>query len=313
MGPEDVLLEGMRFTDIQYGDVEADLMLFLPDAGIAVIEVKGGVVSYASGEWLVELRRGQRRVQPIHQARAAKHAFRQYISRQAEFGGALPRVQWFVAMPFTPVHGDMGPEGLRDQLLGSNDLDEMVSRIRRSLRDLNDASPPPSSDDVDRMLRALAESSSSHSNVATPAGITPSATSIAKVALQLVAAGLLGFLSAHSAHAAVALFASCAAAGLAGASGWSLRHFKLASADTRKLRIATTLSGALIAVAGFGMHGILISEPTTASTCQSGYDICLPVVKDLDCKDVVGTVHVTGTDVYHLDRDGDGIGCEWNG
>lgn len=50
------------------------------------------------------------------------------------------------------------------------------------------------------------------------------------------------------------------------------------------------------------------AQPTP--TCQVGYDPCLPVVADLDCSDINGSVRVTGDDPYRLDRDGDGIGCE---
>jgi len=44
--------------------------------------------------------------------------------------------------------------------------------------------------------------------------------------------------------------------------------------------------------------------------CAPGYDPCLPTVSDLDCSDVDGPVHVTGSDAYGLDREGDGVGCE---
>jgi len=33
--------------------------------------------------------------------------------------------------------------------------------------------------------------------------------------------------------------------------------------------------------------------------------------RDIDCSDLEGPVEVTGGDRYGLDRDGDGIGCEW--
>ena len=46
--------------------------------------------------------------------------------------------------------------------------------------------------------------------------------------------------------------------------------------------------------------------------CQPSYGGCLPIVDDLDCSQIVGQVEVTGEDVYRLDRDRDGIGCEWN-
>lgn len=42
------------------------------------------------------------------------------------------------------------------------------------------------------------------------------------------------------------------------------------------------------------------------------YSPMLPDVEDLDCPDIEGTVTVIGEDVYRLDRDKDGIGCEDN-
>ncbi|MCW0215445.1 MAG: hypothetical protein OJJ54_18980, partial [Pseudonocardia sp.] len=52
--------------------------------------------------------------------------------------------------------------------------------------------------------------------------------------------------------------------------------------------------------------------PTAAggSGCSPNYSPCLPITRDLNCSDVVGTVRVLGTDVYGLDRNKDGIGCE---
>ena len=39
--PGEVLLEGVRFSDPRHGDVEVDFLVLFPDAGVAVIEVKG--------------------------------------------------------------------------------------------------------------------------------------------------------------------------------------------------------------------------------------------------------------------------------
>jgi hypothetical protein len=49
------------------------------------------------------------------------------------------------------------------------------------------------------------------------------------------------------------------------------------------------------------------------SGCQPGYAPCLPRVPDLNCADIPAAkrpVHVTGSDPYRLDGDGDGIACE---
>jgi uncharacterized protein DUF1524 len=64
------------------------------------------------------------------------------------------------------------------------------------------------------------------------------------------------------------------------------------------------------------------SPPTTAppphsappdGDCAPGYTPCLPIVADLDCGDISDSlkpIHVTGSDAYRLDADGDGLGCE---
>ncbi len=54
------------------------------------------------------------------------------------------------------------------------------------------------------------------------------------------------------------------------------------------------------------------AEPGDA--CHASYVPCLPIVDELDCPDVVALgaapVRVIGPDVYGLDSDDDGIGCE---
>jgi hypothetical protein len=50
-----------------------------------------------------------------------------------------------------------------------------------------------------------------------------------------------------------------------------------------------------------------------AGSCEPGYSPCLPRVGDLNCSDIPDAkkpVSVSGDDPYHLDADGDGLGCE---
>jgi len=52
--------------------------------------------------------------------------------------------------------------------------------------------------------------------------------------------------------------------------------------------------------------------------CDPNYTPCVPIASDVDCAGgsgngpayVQGPVHVIGTDIYDLDRDGDGVGCD---
>ena len=58
--------------------------------------------------------------------------------------------------------------------------------------------------------------------------------------------------------------------------------------------------------------------PVAAEECDPNYDPCVPIDSDVDCAGgsgngpsyVRGPVRVIGRDIYGLDRDNDGIGCE---
>jgi hypothetical protein len=53
------------------------------------------------------------------------------------------------------------------------------------------------------------------------------------------------------------------------------------------------------------------------SRCDPNYSGCVPIASDVDCAGgsgngpaYTGRVRVIGRDIYGLDRDGDGIGCD---
>jgi hypothetical protein len=59
--------------------------------------------------------------------------------------------------------------------------------------------------------------------------------------------------------------------------------------------------------------------PQQQSLCDSNYSgACVPIASDVDCAGgggngpayVSGPVNVIGDDIYELDRDGNGTGCE---
>lgn len=48
-----------------------------------------------------------------------------------------------------------------------------------------------------------------------------------------------------------------------------------------------------------------------ASPCEAGYTPCVPPYgPDVDCGDLDGPIHVSGSDPHGLDADGDGLACE---
>lgn len=59
-------------------------------------------------------------------------------------------------------------------------------------------------------------------------------------------------------------------------------------------------------------------EEPEQSNCDPNYSGCVPIASDVDCAGgsgngpayVRGPVRVIGSDIYDLDRDGDGVGCD---
>jgi hypothetical protein len=255
--PGELLLESVRISDPKNGDIEADFIVLFPDAGAAIIEVKGGEVSYDNGEWVTKRKNYSRRIHPIQQARGAKHALRRYLDRQPEWSHGLIRSQWFIVMPHTPVTGDFGPEGRREQLIGSGEIGEIRDRLRKEL-----------------LATELTEQ-------VPPAGWVEDVYSL--------------LMRANRAEARVA----------SGATSWKARVVK------NKWWVGAGIAAATAVVIGGSMN--VVGKADEASECEPGYTPCVPVTRDLDCDTLGFPVEITGQDVYGLDRDGDGIGCETNG
>ena len=127
--PEDVMLHGLRFTDPVEGDVEIDLLILMPDRGMAIVEIKGGHITYGDGQVRQTGADGVHVIDPAGQAAKEARAVRRYLERQPTWSRGQVRAGWLVALPFTNVTADLGPELRRDVLIGSNDLDDAAGRI----------------------------------------------------------------------------------------------------------------------------------------------------------------------------------------
>ncbi|WP_294984367.1 hypothetical protein [Tabrizicola sp.] len=67
------------------------------------------------------------------------------------------------------------------------------------------------------------------------------------------------------------------------------------------------------------MGELTLASPAFAQDCDPNYSgKCVPVASDVDCAGgngngpayVDGPVYVVGSDIYGLDRDGDGVACD---
>lgn len=74
----------------------------------------------------------------------------------------------------------------------------------------------------------------------------------------------------------------------------------------------------LFLLAGVGQV-FFATQADAQDGCDPNYEgACVPIASDVDCAGgsgngpeyVRGPVYVVGTDIYKLDRDGDGIACE---
>jgi len=301
--PGETLLRNVRFTDPKSGDVEADFIILMPDAGIAVIEVKGGTVSFEDGSWTMRNGDYARRIHPTEQARRAKHAVRRYLDRQPEWAHGLVRSAWLIALPFTDVTGDMGPEGKREQLIGRGELDMIRERVRTVLRDPLNADPLPPGDWVEVAVSLLLRLEPS---VEPPAPRTSRLPSIgAGIGLFAITALATAFATVRGGW--LGLIAVGAIALIAGALLWSrIGRSRLFS------QARTVLAGvsAVGIASGFAVVVGLYGDQVTTGECTPGYIPCIPIVDNITCGELKIAVRVVGEDIYGLDRDGDGVGCE---
>ena len=81
-------------------------------------------------------------------------------------------------------------------------------------------------------------------------------------------------------------------------------------------RFTLSCDGRLV---GLTLFTMAFSAPVAAQDCDPNYSgACVPIASDVDCAGgsgsgpayVRGPVYVTGSDIYDLDRDGDGVACE---
>jgi hypothetical protein len=97
LGHDDAIYCNFEISDPQHGDVEIDFAVLIKNRGIAVIEVKGGHISFDGQEWHQQDATGSRIIYPESQARKNMYSLRDYLRNRWSQGNV--RTDWLVAFP----------------------------------------------------------------------------------------------------------------------------------------------------------------------------------------------------------------------
>ncbi|MBA2769142.1 MAG: NERD domain-containing protein [Sporichthyaceae bacterium] len=149
--PDDaVLLANLRFTD-RHADLEADLVVALPGAGVAVLEVKGGAVTHDGLTWRQTGGGAQDKpIDPAGQARRAKYALRTHLDKDERWRRRRVRFAHLVVLPTSLVAADVNPTDCpRWMVVDSSQLGALVEVIRDVLQQQESQNPPASAQDVE--------------------------------------------------------------------------------------------------------------------------------------------------------------------
>jgi Nuclease-related domain/UvrD-like helicase C-terminal domain/PhoH-like protein len=137
-------------------DYEADLVVAWPGVGVAVIEVKGGMVSHANGEWTQSGQAGGHRIgDPVVQAQDAKHVLHRYLKPRATLC-ANARSVHLVAFPFTEVPAGWETPGCpRGMVIGKADVANSARTVRAAIEELGSGHQPLSADGCEQLISVL--------------------------------------------------------------------------------------------------------------------------------------------------------------
>ena len=134
LGESDLLIANQHFTD--HGrDYELDLAVVLDGAGVVVLEVKGGTVWNAHGQWWQKSPKGERRIDPVSQAMTAKHVLKDWVNDSSAWAGRPP-IRWAhaIVLPGIEVEPEFDtPDCHRWMVIDTNDLADIANRLRTIL------------------------------------------------------------------------------------------------------------------------------------------------------------------------------------
>jgi hypothetical protein len=157
LGPDDVLIAGLRLTD-ETKDHEADLVVLMPEIGVLVLEVKGSSVFHDEDGWWQTARGKRRQIDPVEQVRTTKYAVRGYAAHDKRWNNRN-HVAWGhgIVVPYSEFPADFATTDCpRWSLHDRADQADLATRVRENARRSQQGKPPPTYDDVELLAQVLA-------------------------------------------------------------------------------------------------------------------------------------------------------------
>ncbi|GGI86888.1 nuclease-related domain-containing DEAD/DEAH box helicase [Pseudarthrobacter scleromae] len=154
--PDDVVLA--HSVQIRDGrkEYEIDVLVLWPGVGMAAIEVKGGQVTIADGQWYQSDRNNKRKIlSPVAQSQSSLHALKNWLEDQ--LGSRLSsRCAYMVGLPYTSVPGDWAMAGCpRSLILDQTDSQSPAELVRRAIENEGGGASPLAPVFLERIVRKL--------------------------------------------------------------------------------------------------------------------------------------------------------------
>lgn len=135
---------------------EIDLLVLWPGVGMAAIEVKGGQVSIADGQWYQSDRSAKRRIlSPVAQSQSSMHALKNWL--EDHLGSRLSsRCVYMVSLPYTDVPREWTMAGCpRPLILDQADTKSPADLVRRAIESEGGGASPLAPAFLDRIAGKL--------------------------------------------------------------------------------------------------------------------------------------------------------------
>lgn len=154
--PDDVVLAHSVHIRDGRKEYEIDLLVLWPGVGMAAIEVKGGQVTIADGQWYQSDRSNKRKIlSPVAQSQSSLHALKNWLEDQ--LGSRLSsRCVYMVSLPYTKVRNDWAMAGCpRSLILDQTDSQSPAELVRRAIENEGGGASPLAPAFLERIVRKL--------------------------------------------------------------------------------------------------------------------------------------------------------------